>query len=253
MENQNFLTIDNQLLSLKQALGYLQNSGKLNLFIGEVLRQYVLEQEFKNQVDAPISSEEVDQHILDFRLKNDLGELEKFQNWLINNGIDYNAFRNQFSHGVKLQKMRTKITEPKLQSYFIEHKIFLDKVILSRIVVTDKELAEELKSQIAEREISFEEAAREYSLANDRTLGGMMGPLSRGRIPDELRAYIDAGKLSEVIGPIYIEEHWSLFRLDEIIPASLDGQLKQDLESQLFEEWIAEKIKRLDIKLQEFS
>jgi parvulin-like peptidyl-prolyl isomerase len=57
--------------------------------------------------------------------------------------------------------------------------------------VNEQELAEELASQIEEG-ASFDQLAREYSIADDRVLNGMMGPVSRGALPDILRASVDA-------------------------------------------------------------
>lgn len=44
---QEFLLIENNPLSLAQALTYLQSSGKLQPFIVEILRQYVIDQELQ--------------------------------------------------------------------------------------------------------------------------------------------------------------------------------------------------------------
>ena len=43
MESSSFLNIDEQPISIGQAVKYLQNSGKLGQFIGDILRQYVIE------------------------------------------------------------------------------------------------------------------------------------------------------------------------------------------------------------------
>jgi len=50
--------------------------------------------------------------------------------------------------------------------------------VLSRIAVTEKELAEELRSQILEG-ARFEQLAQEYSLTDERIVNGMMGPMPR--------------------------------------------------------------------------
>ncbi|MHC5833687.1 MAG: peptidylprolyl isomerase, partial [Nostoc sp.] len=87
---------------------------------------------------------------------------------------------------LKLEKLKAQITEPNLQEYFIERKIFLDRVVLSRLVVEDQALAEELKSQIVEDGARFELLVQEYSVEDDRIFNGMMGAVSRGRMPDVL-------------------------------------------------------------------
>lgn len=249
METTPFLIVDEQPIYLAQALNYLQSSGKLQPFILEIIRQNILEQELQLRDDLDIGPGVIEQAVIDFRLEQQLTDPNKFQQWLSSNGLDYPTFHKQVGSNFKLEKLKAQLTEPKLQEYFIERKIFLDRVVLSRIVVKDKELAEELKSQILE-EGKFEQLAQEYSVADERIVNGMMGPVSRGQLPDSLRSLIDQSSLGELIGPIEIEEWYCLFRVEQFIPATLEGQLKQELQEQLFEQWLGDKMQKLSIKLQ---
>ncbi|MBO3463802.1 peptidylprolyl isomerase [Aetokthonos hydrillicola Thurmond2011] len=245
-----FLTVDDQTISIEQAVKYLQASGKLRHFIGDILRHYVIEQELLTREDIVINSAVTEQTIIDFRLKNKLTDPENFQEWLKNNGTDYTSFHSSIAFNFKLEKLKTVLTETKIQEYFIERKIFLDRVVLSRIIVDNKELAEELQAQIEEG-ASFEQLAREYSLAEDKIVNGMMGPVSRGTMPDILRAAIDMATPGKLVGPIELEERYGLFRVEQFLSASLeDTQLKQALQNELFEKWLAEKIQKLTVKLQ---
>lgn len=247
---QEFLLIENNPISLAQALTYLQSSGKLQPFIVEILRQYVIDQELQIQQDLDISPAVTEQAVIDFRLQNQLTDPQRFQEWLASNGIDYAAFHNQVTSSFKLTKLRSQITEPKIPEYFIERKVFLDRVVLSRIIVDSQELAEELSSQL-EDGAAFEELAREYSIADDKVVNGMMGPVSRGAMPDVLRAAVDAVSPRKVLKPLELEGRWILFRVEQFLPASLeDTQLKQALGNELFEQWLSEKIQKMEVKLQ---
>ncbi|MBR8835708.1 MAG: peptidylprolyl isomerase [Stigonema ocellatum SAG 48.90 = DSM 106950] len=250
MESLAFLTVDDQPIAIQQAVKYLQTSGKLGQFIGDILRQYVIEEELRIREDIVISPGVTEQTIIDFRLKNQLTDPQSFQEWLRNNGTDYATFHSTVAFGFKLEKLKAAVTEPKQQEYFIERKIFLDRVVLSRIIVDNRELAEELHAQIEEG-ASFEQLAREYSLTDDRMVNGMMGPVSRGTMPDILRAAVDVASPGELVGPIQLEERYGLLRIEQFLSASLeDTQLKQALQNELFEKWLAEKIQKLTVKLQ---
>lgn len=250
MESLSFLTVDNQPISIDKAVKYLQASGKLSQFIGDILRQHVIEQEIQTRKDIEISPALTEQAIIDFRLKNQLTDPQTFQEWLKNNGTDYVTFHTSVAFSFKLEKLKALVTQPKLPEYFVERKIFLDRVILSRIAVDNRELSEELQTQIEEGG-SFEQLAKEYSLAEDRIVNGMMGPISRGTMPDKLRAVIDVATPGQLVGPIELDGNYSLFRVEQFLPASLeDTQLKQALQNELFEKWLAEKIQKLTVKLQ---
>ncbi|MFN6035483.1 MAG: peptidylprolyl isomerase [Dolichospermum sp.] len=250
MESATFLTVNNQEIALAEVVKYLQISGRLGNFINDVLRQHIIEQEINTRTDIEISSALIEQTIIDFRLKNQLTDPQKFQEWLINNGTDYTTFHTSITFSFQLEQLKALVTESKLPEYFIERKIYLDRVVLSRILVDSRELAEELQTQIEEG-ASFEQLAKEYSLADERVFNGMMRPLSRGTIPDSLRAAVDATVPGKLINPIEIEGRFALFRLEQILPASLeDPQLKQSLQNELFEKWLGEKIQNLTVKIQ---
>lgn len=250
MASEQFLTVDDQPISLAQALKYLQSSGKLQPFIVEILRQYIIEQELQTRDDLDISPALTEQAVIDFRLQRQLTDPKQFQEWLASNGTDYSTFHNQVTFGFKLEKLKAQVTEPKIQEYFIERKLFLDRVVISRIIVDNKELAEELSSQIQEG-AAFEDLAREYSIVDDRIVNGMMGPVNRGTMPDLLRAAVDSVSQRDIVGPLELEGRWGLFRVEQFLPASLeDSQLKQALQNELFERWLTAKIQTMVVKLQ---
>lgn len=249
MTAESFLNVDEQPISLGQALKYLQTSGKLGTFVGDILRQHVIEQELQTREDLNAGSAAIEQAVIDFRLQRQLSNPQVFQEWLKSNGTDYDTFHKQVSYGFKLSKLKARIADPKLQEYFIERKLFLDRLVLSRIIVDSQELAEELRTQIDEG-ASFDQLAKEYSITDDRIVNGMMGPVSRGTLPDILRAAVDLAKPGEVVGSLELDKRWGLFRVEQFLPASLDDpQLRQALQDELFERWLAEKIQKLTVKL----
>lgn len=249
MTSEPFLIIDEQPISNGQILSFLQATRKLDAFIGDIVRQFVIERELQSQNASP-NPAVVEQAVIDFRLNNQLTDPNQFQEWLTNNGLTYEAFHNQVAGSFRLKNLKETVTAAKLPEYFIERKVFLDRVVLSRIIVDDKELAEELKTQIQEG-AAFEQLAKDYSLTDDRIMNGMVGAVSRGTMPDLLRAEIDLAKSGDLVGPIGMEERWGLFRVEAVLPATLeDAQVRQSLEDEIFEQWLAEKMQSLPIRLQ---
>jgi parvulin-like peptidyl-prolyl isomerase len=250
MDSKALLIVDEQPLSLRECLQYLQSAGKLQGYVGDILRQHVLEREMATREDLEINPAMVEQAVVDFRIQNQLTDAQLFQDWLTRNGTTYENFHRQIQNSFKLEKLKATITDARLQEHFIERKLFLDRVVLSRIVVTSNELAEELHTQILEGG-SFEQLAREYSITDERVANGMMGPVSRGTLPDALRAAIDSASEAELIGPIELDSHWAIFRVDQFLPATLeDAKLRQAMQNELFDRWIAEKMQPMTVKLQ---
>jgi parvulin-like peptidyl-prolyl isomerase len=206
--------------------------------------------ELETRDDLTIDDAVIQQAIIDFRMQQKLTDPPSFQEFLNRNGLDAIAFQKQIANNFRLEKLKAVITEPKLQEYFIERKVFLDRVILSRIIVDAEEMAEELKAQIAEGE-SFERLAQEHSVTDDKLVNGMMGPVSRGTLPDEIRAKIDAAQPGDILGPLALENRWGLFRLEKQLEASMDDvTMQQSLRNEVFERWMSEKIQKMAVKLQ---
>jgi parvulin-like peptidyl-prolyl isomerase len=246
------LLIDETPIPLRQCLRYLQSAGKLQGFIGDILRQHVLESEVAARDGLDVSAAMVEQAVVDFRLQNQLTDAKAFQEWLGRNGTTYEMFHSQITNSFKLEKLKAQIVDARLQEHFIDRKIFFDRVVLSRIVVPSQELAEELHTQISEG-ASFENLAREYSTADERVANGMMGPVSRGTMPDFLRAAIDSANVGDLVGPLEFgtEKYWAIFRVEQLMPATLDDvQLRQVIQTEIFDRWLSEKIQSMTVKLQ---
>ncbi len=245
-----FLLLGEQPISLSEAIRYLQRGQKFDALVGEVVRQYVLEQALAQQ-STPIDAAAVEQAVIDFRLQQQLADPAAFQEWLTSNGLTFEQFQQQVTAGFRVRALKEAIALPKLQQYFIERKLYLDRVVLSRIIVEDKDLIEELRHQVVEKQASFEALAREFSITDDRIVNGMVGPVSRGTMPDELRVAVDEAGPEELVGPIHMDERWGLFRVEAVLPASLeDDALKQALIDEIFEQWLAETIESTPIQLQ---
>jgi parvulin-like peptidyl-prolyl isomerase len=247
MESIVFLTINNQPVSLALALKYLESAGKLEIVIDEIIRQHVIHQESQLQ-DA--NDNAIEQAVIDFRLNYQLVDGESFQVWLADAGLTYSVFRQKIAADIRLQQLKKQVTHQNLQEYFIDRQLFLDRVVLSRLVVENRNLAEELKTQILEEGANFEQIVREYSVAEDNILNGMMGAISRGSLPDNFRAMVDSANPGELLGPLEIDDLWYLVRLERFLPATLDEDLQQESENELFEQWLEAQIQEFDVRLQ---
>lgn len=250
MDSIPFLTINDRSISLSQSLAYLRKSGQLAAFLATILRQHILKEELQELEHINIDSATVEQTLINFRISRQLTEPKEFERWLATTGMSYDEFRSSVTDDLKLEKLKFEIAEPKIEGYFKERKPFLDRVVLSRIILDDKDLAENLKQQVLEDRSQFEKLAREYSITNDSIANGMMGPVNRGQMPDILRAAVDLASSGEIIGPLEIEGRYCLFRLEQFLPAVLEGALKQELQNQLFEQWMQEKLQKLQVKLE---
>ncbi|MEO0409945.1 MAG: peptidylprolyl isomerase, partial [Cyanobacteria bacterium P01_A01_bin.135] len=174
-----FLRIGDQPISLSQAIAYLQRGDLFDSVVGEVVRQYVLDQALAQQPQLAPDDATVAKATMDFRQQQQLEGNGEFSQWLEDSGMTEAQLRSQIGAGLHLEALKAAIALPQLQQYFIERKLLLDRVVLSRIIVEEKDMIEELRYQLADG-AQFESLARDYSITDDCLVNGMVGPVSRG-------------------------------------------------------------------------
>lgn len=249
MESIPFLTVDDELITLNQALRYWKNSGIFPRMLQEVLQQHCLKKELDVREDLKVDDFELDQACVEFRVQNQLTDGDIFQQWLSSNSFTYKKFQEQIAFTLRVEQLKSEIVEPQLEEYFKKQKPFLDCVILSRLILAGQDLAEQLKQKIIEDRSQFEPLVQEYSLTDDRTANGMMGVVPKGQMPDILRTALDLANPGELIGPLEIDGRYCLFRVHQFLPASLEEEtLKQELKNQLFDQWLHKKVQSLNIQ-----
>ena len=249
MEINNFLTINGQPISLEQSIAHLRTAGKLSTVVIEIAQQYLLEEEVKAWNISDPELEIVEQFILEFRMQQELISPDSFQKWLASNGISYAEFKNQIAFRIKQENLKEKVTAPKVQEYFAKNKEALDRVVLSRIVVDHPEVAQDLKEQVELQGADFTQLAKKHSMVDDAVVGGVMGPIIRSQMPEIIRNATENAQPGQIIGPIKIEGRYCLLKVEQLLPASLEGSLKRDLETHLFEEWLKEKLQSINVQL----
>jgi parvulin-like peptidyl-prolyl isomerase len=243
------VTVNGESISWKQVLGYLQIFGRLQPFVQEIVVQHIIYQELQARGNLEITLAEVEQAVIDFRLQQRLADPDNFQQWLSGRGIDYPVFQSRVALGVKLEKLTAQLSEPKLEKYFEEKKGDLEELELCCLIMSQKSLAEELREKIVGSEISFEQIVQEYILIGGAEVNVLRGKHRRNKLPAELREAMESGSVGEIAGPLPVGDRWALFRIEGIVPAVLEGQIKRELEYQIFQQWLADKLKTLTVKL----
>lgn len=249
LDSISFLKIDGEDLSLKQVLGYLQLSGNLQPFLQEVASQHVIYTEIQSREDLEISVAEFEQAAIDFRMERNLTSSELFQQWLANNGIDYTAFKSRVAFALKVQKLKSRTAEADLETYFQERRRSLDRVDISCAFVATRQEAEELLSRITASGSNIEQFAQGDKEGENSNVEIIRGPTFRRNLPADLNDKVDSVPIGELLGPLEINGRWCLFQVERILPAALEGQVKRELENELFKRWLIDKAKQLDIKL----
>ncbi|WP_204151628.1 peptidylprolyl isomerase [Leptolyngbya sp. CCY15150] len=239
------LTINQQPVSLQHILRQFRRAGKLDTVITDILSLYVIEQEL-NRFHISQKERVIEASMVQYREQYGLMDEGTFQEWLLNRGLDAASFCEHIEFNVTLKTFKAELAAPKLLETFIEHKLNLDQVVLSRITVDHQDLADELKLQLEEG-ADFEVLAREYSCSEDALTHGMMGILSRADVQNVFGIDAYQATVGEFMSPIQRDGCWHLLRVDGLLPAALDDTVIPYLQEQIFEQWLATRIQSLQV------
>ena len=150
-----------------------------------------------------------------------------------------------------------RISDKEIEDYYNENQdkfVTPETVNASHILVDTEEQAKEIYARIAAGEISFEDAAKEYSSCPSKENGGSLGDFGRGQMVPEFDAAVFKMEVGEVTKePVATQFGFHLIRLNEkkkgeTMPlAAIKERLGQQLLMQKQQKAYESKINQLKI------
>jgi parvulin-like peptidyl-prolyl isomerase len=130
-------------------------------------------------------------------------------------------------------------------SLFLKRRADLDRVVFSILRLRDAELAQELYFRLQAGEADFPQLAH-LSEGQESQLGGRLGPINLGQLTPLLAERLRRSSPGQLLPPLELEDGQVLvLRLDLLMPASQDQRLQDQLEQELFENWLSQEQERL--------
>jgi parvulin-like peptidyl-prolyl isomerase len=150
---------------------------------------------------------------------------------------------------LKIEKFKQATWGTKLESYFLQCKPQLDKVIYSLIRTFDAEVAQELYFRIKAGEQTFAECASVYSQGQEAQTQGMLGPVPMSQPHPAIAQKLTISQPGQLWPPMKLDEWFVIVRLEKLIPAQLDDAMRSTLLNHLFETWLAEEISKAQLTI----
>ncbi|MGF1499468.1 MAG: peptidylprolyl isomerase [Elainellaceae cyanobacterium] len=194
-------------------------------------------------IDCP--PEETQQALEQFYTQNQIQDESTRAVWLTQYGMSQAQLESLATRELRIEKFKQATWGPKLESYFLDRKNRLDKVIYSLIRTKDLGIAQELYFRILEGEQSFAESAREFSQGPEAQTDGLIGPVELSVPHPALAQLLSISQPGDLCPPTRVGEWMVIVRLERFIPAQLDDAMRQRLLNECFKEWIQEQLKQV--------
>jgi parvulin-like peptidyl-prolyl isomerase len=168
-------------------------------------------------------------------------------------GISIEQLNSIAIRQLKLEKFKEATWGQDLDSYFYQRKPQLDRVIYSLITTSDIGIAQEIYFRIQEGEQSFAQAAREYAQGPEAQTDGLVGPVELQSLHPMLARVLSVSQPQQLSPPNQIGEWIVIVRLEKLLPAQLDRQMRQRLLNERFQTWLQGQVapQNWQIKLSE--
>ena len=223
-------------LSLGQLLQTLHTQGRLRPLVVEALAGRLVQQQ-AHQAGLSVTAEDLQAAADAFRRAHGLHTATATRTWLDGQGLTVGDFEAGLEERLLAAKLKQHQTAAQADESFAAHRTDFERLRVARVVTGRDDLARELASQVRDEGRDLEGVAREHGLPVDRRR------LFRRDLPVHLAAALAKAQPGELVGPVGAPEGFALLLIEECRPAELDSATRQRIQDELFEGWLAARMK----------
>ncbi|MEH1839000.1 MAG: peptidylprolyl isomerase [Nostoc sp.] len=226
---------------------------KVSCKIPEIVEQIVTRKVIiaaAEEAGIKVEVEELQKAADQIRLTNKLDSADDTWKWLGEHGLSLDDFEEIAYISLISGKLVKHLFADKVEAYFFENQLDYVGVVIYEVVLDDEDLALELFYAIKEGEMSFYDVAHKYIQDTElRHKGGYLGIVRRKDLKPDISAAVFAVTVPQVLKPIVTSKGLHLIFVEEIIQAELDNNLRNQIITDLFNEWIKQQMKEVEVAM----
>ncbi len=227
-----------------EILRFLQKTLRLKETYYQILCQKIIDQvaQERNLIVAP---EEVQANINQMFIATDLEQASDILLWIKQQLVNIDDLEAGVYDRLIRQKLATSLFFDAAERFFYEHQAEFDQVVLYQTIVPYERVVDDVIHQIKEQELSFYEAAHLYDIDERRRHQcGYEGIFYRSDLDSDIAEASFTAPVHEIIGPLRTEKGYHLLLVEELIPAELTDQRRQEIVHRMFQEWLSQELDR---------
>lgn len=237
------IIVNGKEIKVETVLVYLKTNGAFKNGICHLVETEVIRDKSK-ELGIKITDEEFEEYAMAKRRYWGLTRAEDMNNHCKSMGINMEQWRFVNKNEMLRNKVRSKVVkEEDIVNFFTGKQDLFQTAALSRIVLLEKSLAEEVMKKVKTNVLEFSVAARRYSVEeNTKIAGGYLGTMKPGMLPEPINKTVFSSRAQEIIGPFHENNHWSIYKIETMNHAKLVESLKKEISNRLFFNWLQQAI-----------
>jgi peptidylprolyl isomerase len=232
--------IDDEVIGIEDFVRTLKLTGQFDGLIEQLVRDKLTVRAAKKH-GVPVSPEEIQERADQFRRVQGLHRAADMNNYLDRLGVSLDEFEAFITDSLYQEKMMEEVSNDKaVEDYFTLNSPRFDSIEVSHIVVDTEGKAKEMISFLRDDPDSFEEMAREHSMADTGERGGLIGKVLRGSLKTDVEAKVFNAAVGDLLGPFSSADRsfYEIFSVNAKHPATLDDETAAEVRRLLREEWL---------------
>jgi len=232
--------IDGEEIDLAEFVRSLKLTGQFE----ELLEQFVRDRLAAlgaRKSGLQVSEAEIQERADQYRRVRGLHRASDTNKYLDAMRISLEEFEDFIIASLYQEKMMGKVCgEQAVQGYFKLNSPKFDSIEVSHIVLDSEAKAREMIAVLRDDPDSFDEMAREHSIADTRDRGGLIGKVLRGSLRSDVEAKVFNATAGDLLGPFTSADRtaYEIFRVNAKRPARLDEDTATEVRRLLREDWL---------------
>jgi len=232
--------IDGEAIELAELVRTLKLTGQFEALLEQFVRDRLTVLGAK-KAGIQVSEAEIQERADQFRRVHGLHRASDTNKYLDAMRISLDEFEAFITASLYQEKMLRKVCDDQaVQGYFKLNSPKFDSIEVSHILLDSEPKAREMIAVLRDDPDSFEEMAREHSIADTRERGGLIGKVLRGSLRSDVEAKVFNAAPGDLLGPFTPGDRtvFEIFRVNAKNPARLDDDTATEVRRLLREEWL---------------
>ena len=232
--------IDGAAIDLAELVRTLKLTGQFEALLEQFVRDRLAVLGAR-KAGIQVSEAEIQERADQFRRVRGLHRASDTNKYLDAMRITLDEFEAFITASLYQEKMIRKVCDDQaVQGYFKLNSPKFDSIEVSHIVVDSEPKAKEMVAVLRDDPDSFDEMAREHSIAETRDRGGLIGKVLRGSLRPDLESKVFNAAAGDLLGPFASGDRtvFEIFRVNATHPARLDDDTATEVRRLLKEDWL---------------